>query len=65
MRDGGKLPFWWAILDAAEAWGGPAWIVANEEPTNEGRLRWFQRFLVWNEQRQIAKKMAVKDFLGI
>lgn len=49
------MPLWVNILYIAKEWGCPAWEITGEEPTNQVRLKWYQRFVALNRAEDIAR----------
>lgn len=52
----GYIPLWVNILHIAKEWGCPAWEITGEEPTNQVRFKWYQRFVSFNNAQAKAKE---------
>jgi len=56
------LPGWVGVLQAAEAWGVPPWVVTGEEPAN--RMLWFLRRGAFEREVERARREKAKKSRG-
>lgn len=42
-RDGGSVPWLYAVRAIARSWGVPPWVVTGEDPTPDTVSRWLMR----------------------